>query len=82
MIFLKKKRMKINQLWLCIYCQKQILPNMKNTTTSVSKRDLSLKLSPFLGIRKEKTNEKRKVKKLVYSWCHTYSAIIYWMFIE
>lgn len=50
--------MKINQLWLCIYCQKQILPNMKNTTTSVSKRDLSLKLSPFLGTRKEKTNEK------------------------
>lgn len=54
-IFLKKKSMKINQLWLCIYCKKRILSNMKNTTASVSKRDLSLKLSLFLGIKKEKT---------------------------
>lgn len=58
MIFLKKKRMKINQLWLCIYCEKRILSNMKNTTTPVSKCDLSLKISPFLGIKKEKTKRK------------------------
>lgn len=57
-IFLKKKRMKINQLWLCIYCEKRILSNMKNTTTPVSKCDLSLKISLFLGIKKEKTKQK------------------------
>lgn len=53
-IFLKKKSMKINQLWLCIYCEKRILSNMKNTTASVSKCDLSLKLSLFLGIKKKR----------------------------
>lgn len=71
-IFLKKKSMKINQLWLCIYCEKRILSNMKNTTASVSKCDLSLKLSLFLGI-KEGEN---KVKVLVIPDVHLKD----WMF--